>query len=685
MDSPAAKGGRQPESVAGRSKRRREQSAGGSGHGGDSSENPGASPDNTSGQEGQDNADNQPPNPPPPVSEPEATTAEGALPPVTITFIGQVNAGKSSLANSFLQIKHFIVQLTRTTHYEDDFNMPGIRIRALPGYGSLSGRAKNFLGQYPIDPSEVVILVLSDEMDHKDKTVLRNLLDGGHPPERILLVRNKFDATLKARMERQNIVVRDSREQAEKALKTELLDKQREVLKGLQKSSAENRKAALQTLIERKETPHPLLIFTSASDISTFTSDQDRELVNAISASLTEQERHRFMAQFIHIRPGNIEQLKDFIGQRFLKLADEVQHGRSDPAGAFNSLLDRLNNVFGLERPDHPASDWEEDFRNIFGVDFKERIGNPEERDTLQQQFTAFYTRHILGSAWYQFIRDRQREATDNLGQTPLHRWARTGRSGWVWLWLQLHGEQAVGLLDNRDINGRTPLHLAVYSGSEETVQYILEHGGDPNAKDRVDYTPLHWAAYYGQEGIAQQLIDHRASLHGNHWFRVTPLHIAAWCNQGAMVKKLLEHGADINASAYGDLPVHYAASTGSLDSLTQLLSHQQIRINAPDPSRGYTALHHAAWHGHKEVVARLIENGANQKALTPERFTAGDLARFRKHDGFSLYLSEEEHNSEPESLIPVDIDIPIANQEADQESQQVDQAWLYPSASSGS
>ena len=38
----------------------------------------------------------------------------------------------------------------------------------------------------------------------------------------------------------------------------------------------------------------------------------------------------------------------------------------------------------------------------------------------------------------------------------------------------------------------RTPLHLAVFSGSTKTVQLLIENGADVTAQDRSQKTPLH-------------------------------------------------------------------------------------------------------------------------------------------------------------------------------------------------
>ncbi|WP_252180402.1 ankyrin repeat domain-containing protein [Endozoicomonas sp. 4G] len=412
------------------------------------------------------------------------------------------------------------------------------------------------------------------------------------------------------------------------------------------------------------------------SDVRTYSPEQDKELIKAISNGLSGQEKKTFKEQFLDNRPGEIKQFSDFISRRFLALIKEAKAGGVATKSVFDSLLRQLNNDFGLH-PKQGCNHWLEEFNKIYKTDFNEKLkeivnGDDSRLHTLQKQFIAFYTGHIPGTIWYEFFGD---------GQASLHRWARNGNSGWVWLWLQLHSEEAATLLNARDINERTPLHLAVYSGNEDTVRFILEHEPNVDAKDSVDYTPLHWAAFFGRGTIAEQLLQHNASLTGQHRLRITPLHVAAWNNQGAMVNKLLEWGASIDSSAYGIYPIHCAAATGSLNSLEALLAHRlndldvfsftgsfnslaykPIALNALISS-GHSALHIAAWYGHRKIVAKLIDAGADQKQLTKDGYMAGDLAKFRGHKYLGLSVSGKDVDQQkPNPPDPIDLAIPIAN-----------------------
>lgn len=59
----------------------------------------------------------------------------------------------------------------------------------------------------------------------------------------------------------------------------------------------------------------------------------------------------------------------------------------------------------------------------------------------------------------------------------------------------------------DRDLEGRTPLHIAAWQGHTGTVELLLRHGADVNATDREQRTPLQSAAWQGHESVVWLLL----------------------------------------------------------------------------------------------------------------------------------------------------------------------------------
>jgi ankyrin repeat protein len=62
--------------------------------------------------------------------------------------------------------------------------------------------------------------------------------------------------------------------------------------------------------------------------------------------------------------------------------------------------------------------------------------------------------------------------------------------------------------IEQRGHNDYTPLHWAAIHGDAETVELLLTHGADPNARTRIDYceTPLEAAERAGNRQIVELL-----------------------------------------------------------------------------------------------------------------------------------------------------------------------------------
>ena len=210
---------------------------------------------------------------------------------------------------------------------------------------------------------------------------------------------------------------------------------------------------------------------------------------------------------------------------------------------------------------------------------------------------------------------------------------------------------------------GLTPLITAIWAKQVPMVRYLLERGaaidikthlGGATAFDFVGRDVL-WTAGFTQpeaeawgrqirELLEQQRTDDAAALNRQSLMSAvqsgdlakvheliaagvdvnekspvvangndgqTPLLVASFLGHEAIVRALLAAGANprINDYLLGATPAHKAAYAGRADALAALREHHQsVEINAQGPFNGYTALHDAVWHGHRDALAVLLD-----------------------------------------------------------------------------
>ncbi|XP_010138899.1 PREDICTED: ankyrin repeat, SAM and basic leucine zipper domain-containing protein 1-like, partial [Buceros rhinoceros silvestris] len=84
--------------------------------------------------------------------------------------------------------------------------------------------------------------------------------------------------------------------------------------------------------------------------------------------------------------------------------------------------------------------------------------------------------------------------------------------------------------------------------------------------------------------------------------------------------------------------PLMYAAKNGCAHVVALLVAHGS-HINVQD-EKGYSALIWAAQYGHKSVIFKLLELGADKNLQTKDEKTAAEIAKINKHSEISSLLS---------------------------------------------
>jgi cytohesin len=102
-------------------------------------------------------------------------------------------------------------------------------------------------------------------------------------------------------------------------------------------------------------------------------------------------------------------------------------------------------------------------------------------------------------------------------------------------------GQEYIPLLDKEIVE------TARY-GAYDTLKYLLDRGGNIEAKDPDGITPLQMACRYGCKNIVKFLLDRGANIMHINKYGYMPLHDACCSGYLNIAEMLLDRGADINA-----------------------------------------------------------------------------------------------------------------------------------------
>ncbi|XP_067043687.1 transient receptor potential cation channel subfamily A member 1-like isoform X3 [Acropora muricata] len=172
------------------------------------------------------------------------------------------------------------------------------------------------------------------------------------------------------------------------------------------------------------------------------------------------------------------------------------------------------------------------------------------------------------------------------------------------------------------DAKWRTPLHVAVACADLQTVDLLLERGGDSLLEKRDQYgkTAIHYAAATCNVDKLNRLIYVGADVRAKDNDEKIALHFAAENGVICVVKALLSACPEsVNDIDYASrTPLHYAARKGRVEACTHLLSNGAA-VDYRDDDR-HTPLFHAAIVGCGVTSGVLLQYNADINALDKNR-----------------------------------------------------------------
>ncbi|TNN57224.1 Serine/threonine-protein phosphatase 6 regulatory ankyrin repeat subunit C [Liparis tanakae] len=155
--------------------------------------------------------------------------------------------------------------------------------------------------------------------------------------------------------------------------------------------------------------------------------------------------------------------------------------------------------------------------------------------------------------------------------------------------------------INTPDNFGRTCLHAAASGGNVECLNLLLSSGTDLNKRDIMGRTPLHYAAANGRYQCTVTLVSAGAEVNEPDQAGCTPLHYSA------------------ASQAFSRVDRHFSGNQNQNDEDEAKESYfclEHLLDNGADPSmvntKGYSAVHYAAYHGNKQNLELLLEMSFN-------------------------------------------------------------------------
>jgi len=191
--------------------------------------------------------------------------------------------------------------------------------------------------------------------------------------------------------------------------------------------------------------------------------------------------------------------------------------------------------------------------------------------------------------------------------------------------------------VNQRHLNGDTPLIAACYNDNENIVKYLIEQGAILNAIGEENLTPLMIACNEGNEKIMEILLNKGAKTYEIGFLDTTLLTVACQNEDKDTIEVLIRHGENINSPGQDDTTALMTLCIRGNVELIDFIAEHGANINQA-VDNGDTALIVACEYGKIEAIKYLIEHGADINHQNSDGETPLTIACSNRNEKEYLY-----------------------------------------------